>query len=78
MCIAKIRSLWLGLGLIGLSCLNSCATEHYDWCPVYPVAGAKVAEDISGLESEAFWEWLGRINQLRQQLELCQQREAGK
>jgi hypothetical protein len=40
------------------------------------VAGAKVAEDISGLESEAFWEWLGRINQLRQQLELCQQQES--
>ena len=44
--------------LIGLICLSSCATEHYNTCPVWPVAGPKVATEIEHLEGEAFWERL--------------------
>lgn len=54
--------------------LSSCAPVNSDYCPVYPVAGEKVAAELektpyAGYES--FWEWLGRIDKLRQELELC-------
>lgn len=57
-----------------LSYLNSCTTANYDYCPVYPVAGEKVAVELektpyAGYES--FWEWFGRIDKLRQELDLC-------
>lgn len=55
-------------------CLNSCAKAAYDFCPVYPTAGQKVAAELEKLSFEqapAFWEWLGRIDKLRQELELC-------
>lgn len=48
----------------------------YSICPVYPVAGAKVADELAGLEYQNFintWEWIGRIDKLRQELELCKQ-----
>ena len=57
-----------------LSCLNSCTTANYDYCPAYPIAGEKVGrelENISYKGYESFWEWLGRIDKLRQELELC-------
>ncbi len=66
----KIR-FYLPLMLISLICLNSCATTDYNYCPVYPIAGAEVAESIEQIENPEFWEWLARINKLRQQLELC-------
>ena len=43
-------------------------------CPVYPAAGEKVAvelEKISYDQAPNFWEWLGRIDKLRQELEVC-------
>ena len=58
--------------LLSLSCLISCATTDYSFCLTYPLAGSKVADAIENIESEEFWEWLARINKLRQQLELCQ------
>lgn len=58
-----------------LSCLNSCTiTSSKEACPVYPVAGPLVAaelEDLSGEDYPQTWEWLARINRLRQELELC-------
>ena len=68
----KKTKLWLVLMLLSQSCLSSCAGNNYNTCPVYPIAGPKVADEISSLEGSAFWEWLARINKLRQQLELCQ------
>lgn len=59
-----------------LVCLSSCSTTvSYDYCPAYPVGGAKVGAELSKLSSSEFpntWEWIGRINKLRQELELCQ------
>ena len=56
-------------------CLSSCAPVNCNVsCPVYPVAGEKVAaelEKISYDQAPAFWEWLGRIDKLRQELEVC-------
>jgi len=57
--------------LLNLICLNSCAATAYNYCPVYPIAGAQVAKSIEQIENPEFWEWLARINKLRQQLELC-------
>ena len=69
----KKPKLWLSLMLLSLSCLSSCAADNYDYCPTYPSAGPSVAAEISAVDGEAFWEWLARINKLRQQLELCKQ-----
>ncbi|MBR3676588.1 MAG: hypothetical protein IKN71_05600 [Alphaproteobacteria bacterium] len=46
----------------------------YDFCPVYPVAGAAVAAELENASIEdypATWEWIGRIDKLRQELEIC-------
>lgn len=54
--------------------LSSCTPVVYSGCPVFPVAGEKVAselEKVSYEQAPAFWEWLGRIDKLRQELELC-------
>ncbi len=61
-----------GLMLPGLLCLSSCVPVNYSGCPVYPVAGAKVAAELEQAgELPATWEWIGRIDKLRQELELC-------
>lgn len=56
-------------------CLSSCATESYSPSyPVYPVAGEKVAAELEKISYDQvpnFWEWLGRIDKLRQELEVC-------
>lgn len=55
-------------------CLSGCAPVIYDSCPLYPVGGEKVAaelEKVSYEQAPAFWEWLGRIDKLRQELEVC-------
>lgn len=60
--------------LIVTVCLNSCKQINYDNCPVYPIAGQKVADELQLLSYDEYkntWEWLGRINKLRQELELC-------
>ena len=60
--------------LVAMSCLNSCTTANYDNCPVYPAAGEKVAQELEKASYSEFpnmWEWLGRINKLRQELEMC-------
>lgn len=62
------------LMLIVLICLSSCTTTGYNNCPVYPAAGNKVAEELENISYEQaphFWQWLGRINKLRLELELC-------
>lgn len=66
---------WQSLMLISLICLSSCTTKNYEYCPTYPVAGKKVAEEIKDIEGDNFWEWMGRINKLRLQLDLCQKKE---
>lgn len=61
--------------LVVLICLSSCAQVDYSQsCPVYPVAGAKVAAELEKASYSEFpntWEWIGRIDKLRQELEVC-------
>ena len=73
----KRRRLRFTLALMpaAMICLSSCVPAGYSpGCPVYPVAGEKVAaelEKISYEQAPNFWEWLGRIDKLRQELEVC-------
>jgi len=63
--------------LIVMNLLTSCKQVNYDNCPVYPVAGKKVAQELKKADYDEYpntWEWLGRINKLRQELELCSSR----
>ena len=58
-------------------CLNSCAvtnSDHIVSCPIYPIAGENVAKELEKADYTSFpytWEWIGRINKLRLELELC-------
>lgn len=70
----KRRRYILGLTLIAMSFLSGCARECYEFCPAYPVAGASVAAELEKMNYSKFpntWEWIGRIDKLRQELDLC-------
>lgn len=59
---------------VAIICLSSCVQANYNNCPVYPAAGVKVAEELEKIPYNGYentWEWIGRINKLRQELELC-------
>jgi len=48
---------------------------NYEHVPTYPVAGQAVAAELENLSAEEYpntWEWIGRIDKLRQELELYQ------
>ena len=56
-------------------CLSSCVRANYDNCPAYPIAGPLTAAELEKIPYNGYentWEWLARINKLRQELELCQ------
>lgn len=60
--------------LIVMSCLSSCAPVVCEplALPQFPYAGSNVANELQNLSAEDFpalWEWLGRLNKLRQELE---------
>nr|DAH27397.1 MAG TPA: PalH/RIM21 [Bacteriophage sp.] len=60
-----------------IACSHQCVTVHYDFCPVYPIAGASVAAELENLTADEYpntWEWIGRIDKLRQELELCKEK----
>jgi hypothetical protein len=64
----------LVLMLVALSCLSSCTAVNSDNCPVWPTAGPTVAVELERVSYSEFpnsWEWIGRLNKLRQELELC-------
>lgn len=65
----------LSLIQIVMSCSSSCPPINYeDICPVYPVAGEKVASELYAIpydNYENLWEWLARINKLKQELDIC-------
>lgn len=70
----KKRLFVLSLMLAAISSCSSSAPVYYSSCPLYPVGGAKVGaelEKISFEQAPALWEWLGRIDKLRQELEVC-------
>ena len=70
---SKSRLFIVALMLLAVSCCHS-STATLCNCPVYPVGGTNVGKELSSLmyyEYPHLWEWLGRINKLRQELEIC-------
>jgi len=64
----------LSLMLIVMSCLSSCAPAVCEQVilPQFPHAGPKVADELQNLSAERYpnlWEWIGRLNKLRLELE---------
>lgn len=55
--------------------LFGCSTPaNYNNCPAYPIGGPKVGAEMATLDYSKYsstWEWIGRIDKLRQELELC-------
>lgn len=62
------------LTLLVLS-LSACSTAvNYNNCPVFPIGGKKVAEELKNVPYDGYentWEWIARLNKLKQELELC-------
>lgn len=71
----KRRLKYILLLLLVVIILFGCSTTaNYNNCPAYPVGGKNVGDELKGVPYagyEDFWEWLGRIDKLRQELELC-------
>lgn len=69
------KSLRFILSLIFLATLLwSCSATTYSNCPIYPIGGQKVAEELQNVPYqgyENFWHWVARLDKLRQELELC-------
>jgi len=71
-------TLQLGLMLLAMSFLSACITATSDApvssnaCPAWPPAGTQVATELERLGEDdfpAFWEWMARLDKLRDQLE---------
>lgn len=62
--------------LLALSCLSSCAKDFCEYnypAPVFPRAGAGVVTELESLSDKEYpylWDWIGRLNKLRQELEV--------
>lgn len=57
-----------------MSCLSGCVAANYNNCPVYPIAGKKVADELKSIPYEGFedfWEHQARLYKLKQELDLC-------
>lgn len=69
----NLKSL-LVLIVLSTTFLNACAVERCkETTPPWPIAGHKVAEELSTLNPTkfpAFIEWLGRLDKLQEQLEV--------
>lgn len=70
----NVQKFRLNLMLVAMNCLISCAREVCDESlkPVFPHAGPAVAAELQNLSAEEyadFWEWVGRLNKLRLELE---------
>jgi hypothetical protein len=55
--------------------LSGCAPAVYKSdCPVFPLAGFEVAQELEKVSYADFpktWDWLARLNKLKQELDLC-------
>lgn len=72
----KILIVLITLGIT--SCLPEWlgGEEDINPCPPWPVAGPNVAEELNEIPfegNEHFYEWLDRLDKLRQQLEVCRE-----
>ena len=64
----------LSLMFLGTMLCSCSIKANYNNCPRYPVGGKPVYEELKSIPYEGyedFWEWVGRVNKLREELELC-------
>ncbi len=64
--------------LLVLNCLNSCAAANCEISalPVFPKAGAKVADELENLSVDEYpnlWEWIARLNKMRKEIQVYKQ-----
>ncbi len=72
MLIERNRRFTLSLMLAVMLCLSSCTTTSFNYCPAFPVGGKAVALELEKAgELPNTWEWIGRLDKLRQELEAC-------
>lgn len=60
--------------ILVVSMLWSCSSVEYSECPIYPKGGQNVGTELEQVPYEGFehfWEWVARLDKLRQALELC-------
>lgn len=74
MWLKSVQKYKLSLMLIVVSFLNSCAPVvcEEQIMPAFPIAGAKVATELETLDFQNYpnlWDWIGRLNKLRLELE---------
>lgn len=61
--------------LLALNCLSSCASANCEISPlpVFPKAGAKVADELENLSAAEYpnlWEWIARLNKMRKEMQV--------
>lgn len=72
MSIRRNQTYILSLMLVGILCLSSCVATNYNICPTFPVGGKVVADELEKAgDLPNTWEWIGRLDKLRQELEVC-------
>ena len=73
--LIKLKALFtLVLTLVVISFLCSCQRVSYNNCATFPIGGKKVAEELKNTSYngyEDFWEWVARLNKLKQELDTC-------
>lgn len=53
-------------------CLSSCTLTSFNNCSVFPIGGEAVAKELEQAgDLPNTWEWIGRLDKLRQELEAC-------
>lgn len=74
MFLMKGRKYMLVLMLL-VAILSGCTRVTSFNCPVYPIGGQKVADELKNIPYEGyenFWEHQARLYKLKQELDLCQ------
>lgn len=60
--------------MLAVMSLSGCMQVTSFNCPVYPIGGEKVAEELKNIPYdgyEDFWEHQARLYKLKQELDLC-------
>ena len=60
--------------ILVMGCSQKCEVVTYETCYVFPKGGIKVADELESIpyqNYEDFWDWVGRLDKLKQELEIC-------
>ena len=69
------------LAFLGLNLCVACTMANYNAsqnvCPAFPIAGKEVAYELESIDEAThpnLWLWLGRLEKLKRQLSICEER----